>query len=1038
MLQNIVSILFYLTFILYIFQGLYCLTLNREARLNQVFFFMCLSFSIWAFGLALSNSLNNYEDVLMWRRFASFGWGVAFSLILHFTLILTKEDQVLRSKWIYFALYLPAAVTVLVFGLYGNLANQQYNLIHSAAGWGNISVNNFWGMVFNSYYISFSLLTLFLIFKWYKTADERDQKKQALWLFWGFAVALIFGTLSEKLANSYLSIKIPSLAPMIILIPVLTFAYNIKKYGLMTAEASKKIWSSTEILSDYSHRTFIRYCAIVYFIMSIVILCQCFFYTTELWTDMLLSTIYVLMGLIVYSLPYMSLSVPHQDWVLTLVLVVTIPISLSSFTGTQMTNILWPMPLIFFIMTIIFNRPKMFVVIAVVTTLTGIFVYISEPEQTIHVGALDYMARLCIYTMAIMLAAYINKVYIVRIKENDQQIGFQKMLSSISTSFVAVTSANFDEKVTDMLRMSSTQTNADQGFVFMFSDDKKSIGLTHQWLGEGAEPIVGNPGKFQSSSLTWLMNQLLNNCIVYIKSPECLGPEALMERDLLITRNVQSLICIPIRSKDSIIGCIGFDQVISSKNWQVDDHELLKVLSNILAEAIAKVETEKEINYLAYYDALTGLPNRVLFTNRLEQAVELAKLTGKFLGVIFIDIDGLKEVNDTLGHDWGDYLLNDIGKRLLGCIRKDDTAARFGGDEFLIMVPQLSSRADLKNIVKKIMGVFQEPAIVEDQEFYVTASGGIAIYPEDGENVNVLIKNADLAMYAAKKNGKGQVAFCSTEMKDEVLKKMTLSNCLHRALERNELHLKYQPQVCLKTQSIIGFEALLRWNHPDLGPISPVEFIPIAEQTGLINTIGEWVLLNACAQNKAWQDRGLKPVQMAVNLSVEQFRNGNVLEMVKGCLEKTGMEPRYLELEITEGIAMKESGYIVESLHALKKLGVSISIDDFGTEYSSLSRLKDLPVDRLKIDMQFIQRIGVSRKDESIIAVMIHLAKRLRLKIIAEGVETEAQLKFLKDEGCDEIQGYYYYKPLPGDEIEANSEQMRLLETDAISPFMIP
>jgi diguanylate cyclase (GGDEF)-like protein len=501
-------------------------------------------------------------------------------------------------------------------------------------------------------------------------------------------------------------------------------------------------------------------------------------------------------------------------------------------------------------------------------------------------------------------------------------------------------------------------------------------------------------------------------------------PEAAEEQELMKSLNTRSTIQVPILGGDRIIGFLGFDQIRIRRPWRMDDLELLRVLANVISDAIKKVETEREINELAYFDTLTGLPNRILFNNRLEKAMALAKRNRRFLGVIFIDLDGFKEVNDTLGHNWGDHLLQCIAKRLLGCVRKYDTVARFGGDEFLVMVPQLSRREDLEEIAKKILAVFLQPVIMEEQEVFVNASCGIAIYPEDGETGSMLIKNADLAMYEAKKHGKGQFVFCSEKMKHSLVEKMYMTNSLYRALEKNELFLHYQPQVSANSQEIVGFEALLRWNHKKLGAIAPSEFIPIAEKTGLINSIGEWVLLTACAQNKAWQDAGLAPVQMAVNLSVEQFRTDDLESIVRNCLAETGLDPRYLELEITESIAMKESGDIANCLHKLKDMGVSISIDDFGTEFSSLSRLKDLPVDRIKIDMQFIQGIAVNPKDESIIEVMIHLAKKLGLKVIAEGVETETQLGFLKDEDCDEIQGYYYYKPLSKEAIEKNGFEL--------------
>ena len=351
-------------------------------------------------------------------------------------------------------------------------------------------------------------------------------------------------------------------------------------------------------------------------------------------------------------------------------------------------------------------------------------------------------------------------------------------------------------------------------------------------------------------------------------------------------------------------------------------------------------------------------------------------------------------------------------------IRKTDTVARFGGDEFIILLNNIDNHNDISKIADNIMRVFSKPFIINGQEFFITASGGIATYPIDGEDSESLVKNADTAMYEAKDNGKNQYSLCTPDMKNEVEKNMKLSNDLYRALERNELSIHYQPQIDLTSKEITGLEALLRWKHPEYGMISPVVFIPLAEKNGLINSIGEWVLRTACNQNKAWQDMGLLYARIAVNLSVIQFNDPLIVEKVDKILKETGLSPKHLELEITESIAVKENKNVVDILDRLKKLGVSISIDDFGTEYSSLSRLKTLPIDRIKIDMQFIHGIEGNEKDQAITKIIINLANSLNLEVIAEGVETKGQMEFLNQKMCDEAQGYYYYKPMPAEELE--------------------
>jgi len=435
-------------------------------------------------------------------------------------------------------------------------------------------------------------------------------------------------------------------------------------------------------------------------------------------------------------------------------------------------------------------------------------------------------------------------------------------------------------------------------------------------------------------------------------------------------------------------------------------------------EINARIDMEEEIKKLAYHDYLTGLPNRRLFIDRLNLSIFDAAENEKVIAVLFLDLDSFKRINDTMGHAKGDELLKMVSKRLKNTIKESDTVCRVGGDEFLILIQNIENKQYIRDISEEILGIFKEPFKINSNDLYVTTSIGGAIYPIDGQDVETLIKNADIAMYKAKEKGRNKFELCTAVIKDNLVEEMKLTTSLYKAIERNELELYYQPQVSLITEKIIGLEALVRWNNAELGRVNPGNFIYIAEKTGLILPIGEWVMRTACCQNKKWQDSDILNVPIAVNLSVNQFQNTEIIENIVKILKETRLNPKDLELEITENIIMKETEYIIESLVQLKRLGVKIAIDDFGTEYSSLNYIKQLPLDKIKIDMSFIRGININHKDEAIIKVIIALAKNLGLKVIAEGVETKEQLDFLRDEMCDEIQGYYYYKPMPAIEIE--------------------
>lgn len=435
-------------------------------------------------------------------------------------------------------------------------------------------------------------------------------------------------------------------------------------------------------------------------------------------------------------------------------------------------------------------------------------------------------------------------------------------------------------------------------------------------------------------------------------------------------------------------------------------------------EIIERKKIQDEVTFLAYHDALTGLPNRLLLTDRLKQGILRANRQETLISIMFIDLDGFKIINDTLGHDQGDQLLKQFAERLSDIVRKNDTVCRIGGDEFILYINGYNAEDDLDIIASKIMDNFKKPFSLKGQEYFITGSMGISQYPIDGDDVDTLIKNADMAMYKAKGLGKNQYQKCSHDLKYSALETMSFTNSLYRAIERNEMMLYYQPQVNGLTGEIIGVEALLRWNHPEHGFVPPSKFIPLAEKTRLILPIGYWVLETACAQCKAWQEKGFKTIRMAVNFSVYQLDNPDIVQQIKDALKHASLPAQYLEIEITESTIMDHNGRIKQTLENIKNIGVSLSIDDFGKEYSSLNRLKELPIDRVKIDMSFVQGIGMSDKDETITKAIILLASNLGLQTIAEGVETKNQMEFLNQRMCNELQGYYLHKPMPASEME--------------------
>jgi diguanylate cyclase (GGDEF)-like protein/PAS domain S-box-containing protein len=573
-------------------------------------------------------------------------------------------------------------------------------------------------------------------------------------------------------------------------------------------------------------------------------------------------------------------------------------------------------------------------------------------------------------------------------------------------------SALADTDLDDLLRQAADVLarglGVDFSAVLQLAPDKGSLvlragmGWSSRWDGQCIVDIDGDQGGATCAMCAFAEPLIVEDCLA-AGSP----PRAPMQTH----HGVRSSASVPILGVGGLYGVLNASAAEAGRFTQ-ESVNYLKSLANTLATAMDRKDAEQRLAYLAQFDTLTGLANRSLFLDRFAQTLKQAQRNEWLVAVLFIDLDRFKLVNDMLGHAAGDELLVKVGQRLQHCVRAEDSVGRLGGDEFALVLARLARPEDAAIVAQHVVAALAPPFTLEGQEIYVSASVGIGIYPSDGNDPDTLLRNADTAMYRAKEHGRNGYQFYLPQMNEQALERMQLQMQLRGALERQEFVLHYQPKVCAASGHINGFEALLRWQHPVRGLVPPLQFIGILEETGLIIPVGEWVVRSVCEQLARWQAAGITPRPVAINLSARQLHQGRFDATVAAILADTGIDPGLLELEITESVLMSDADDAVRMLNALRSTGLRLSIDDFGTGYSSLAYLKRFPIDALKIDRTFISDLMTESDDGSIALAIISLARSLKLKVVAEGVETRAQLEFLKAHGCDEMQGYYFARPL--------------------------
>jgi diguanylate cyclase (GGDEF)-like protein/PAS domain S-box-containing protein len=593
-----------------------------------------------------------------------------------------------------------------------------------------------------------------------------------------------------------------------------------------------------------------------------------------------------------------------------------------------------------------------------------------------------------------------------------------RLLEGMATAMTyLLTDTDYEAAIAKVLETLGHSTGVDRVYIYQNhahpKTDELVTSMRYEWTREFIAPTIQQPHwqnqPYSTPSLAgWYDALAIGHSVGGIIDDFTAPKQQVMQCD-----HILSVLLVPILIDSEFWGFIGFDDCRTKRRWSGNEESSLVAMAGSIGGTLKRQQAEATIRYQAFHDLLTGLPNRMLFNDRLPLALANAHRTKTMLAVMFLDLDRFKTINDTLGHAIGDLLLQSVALRLSDCMREGDTISRWGGDEFTLLLPQISTAEDAAKAAQRINEALKPAFYLETHELYISTSIGIALYPHDGDDAQTLLKNADAALYRVKEQGRNGYQIYTPAINSQASELLALESSLHHALERQEFVLHYQPQVNVSTGEITGMEALLRWQHPELGLVPPSIFISLAEENGLIVAIGEWVLRTACAQNKTWQSAGLAPLRMAVNLSARQFQQPDLVETITQLLAESHLSPNSLELEITETTAMQNVAFTIAMLESLRTMGVHISMDDFGTGYSSLGYLKRFPLTTIKLDQSFVHELTTDPSDAAIADAVIALGRGLNLNVVAEGVETQAQVDYLRSRHCEEMQGYLFSHPMP-------------------------
>lgn len=994
-LENVISLLLYLMLYAYLYIGIYTLSLRRNDFVNRAFFGLCLSASTWVLTFSIANSAQNYESALFWRMLSVFGWGIFYSLMLDFTLLLTNKSLLLRKKWLYLVIYGPVLINILVFALISNIALDQYNLVRTEAGWIHVTENTLWEWYFRIYYILFTLVSGFVLLNWGLKHEERHVKIKSIILVVSIGLSIVLGTLTESVVNYYFSVKVPQVGPLFIIFPLLAIMWSLKELGFVDTKLERADLTKGKYLTVETHEKLLALTARLFLNTAYLIFgWQRFFAHQELVRFMPITTLIFMSGAFILFAVSLNLKETLINKALKLIVFTTVPISI--FYGINQTaSTGWIVPIVFTLIAIAFNDRTMLWGIGGTTMASYIIVWILQPSQDIDFTFTGHLIRLFAIFLVGQIALFINNIYTLRLNQVELQLENNRFTSQSMDILDTINEGNFVQRVEQILETSCTYLGVDSACLYL---SPKHIGLVpneYHWYSQGVKPDF----------LQAVDESIVVNDDIDLNE---------LSHKLTTELNFMDSKCFKLEDKDHVLGVL----VVSSHHGRIDishDQKLaLDIITGKLSATFYKLSSDMKLYDMVYFDEMTHLPNR----QSLEIYLQGLHALSQEYTLILVGVDEFRKVNDYYGHHYGDQLLASLAEKLVDLDNSHAYTARLMGDIFALVLTDVNSKNESSAIANKILEISHEPSM--DKEFFIKAHLSLGIFQWQSKEMSFqeVLRNTDIALNISKGKGGNCYTHYESSMLDEFMETLSLEDALKKAIEEQAFILLFQPKIKCETNEMVGVEVLLRWKHPLKGFISPLVFIPMAERKGWISEIDRWVFEQASNQNKSWQLKGYPALVMSINISPTSIVNEVNKNELMGAIEAMQWDTNYIEIELTENSIYTLDQQVISNLNFIKAQGISIALDDFGVAHSSLSRLNDLPIGHIKIDKRFIDDLEYDEKSIKLLKGIVNLSKSIGLKTTAEGVETQGQYEIVKESGCDEIQGYYYSKPLPANEIE--------------------